>query len=173
VEIRVTKPFDRERLLDDLRTIHRGSLQATRSFAVAAIVVGGGGAALLQGFSGPSGLVAVLTLIAGYGIYIAIGAEWSLRRAADNLPATWREDAEMVLTEETVIQQQPTIRIEIRWAAITKAEVTPASWLLFYGPQQALSIPRTKLTNEHETRLLAHLDTMNIRPVDDSALKPA
>ncbi|MFC7482017.1 hypothetical protein ACFQX7_21010 [Luedemannella flava] len=47
MEIRVNKPFDPANSLADLRVIYRSSLAGARSFAIAAVAVGSGGAALV------------------------------------------------------------------------------------------------------------------------------
>ncbi|MGR6319378.1 YcxB family protein [Micromonospora soli] len=157
MEIRVNKPFDPARLLADLRIIYGDTLHATRSFAVAAVAVGAGGAILLLALSGMSGLVVVLLALAVYGVYLGFGNSRSLQRAVSDLPEICQHEALLIVTEDRIIQEQPSIRSEILWTAITRVVETDAGWLLFYGPRQAISLPREGMDHEQELQFRAHL----------------
>jgi hypothetical protein len=106
MEIRVNKPFDAARALADLRTIHADRLHARRSFAIAAVVVGVGGSALLMAFSGMSGLVVLLLALAAFGVYLGLGNARSLRSGVSDLPEIFQQDALLIVTQDRIVHEQ-------------------------------------------------------------------
>ncbi|WP_433320322.1 YcxB family protein [Micromonospora chersina] len=157
MEIRVNKPFDPARLLAELRIIYGDTLHVTRSFAVAAVAVGGGGAALLLTYSGMSGLVVLLLALAAYGVYLGFGNSRSLRRAVSELPEICQHEALLIVTEDRIVQEQPSIRSEILWTAITRVVETDDGWLLFYGSRQAISLPKEGMDEDQELEFRSFL----------------
>lgn len=159
MEIRVNKPFDGARLLADLRIVYSDTLHATRSFAIAAVVVGAAGAALLLAFSGMSGLVVLLLALAAYGLYLGFGTSRSLHRAVADLPEICQHDALLIVTADRIVQEHPSIRSEILWAAISRVVETDNGWLLFYGARHVISLPKDGLGEDQEAQFRAFLDT--------------
>ncbi|MGC5021315.1 YcxB family protein [Micromonospora sp. DT47] len=159
MEIRVNKPFDAARLLADLRIIYGDTLHVTRSFAVAAVAVGAGGGALLLTLSGMSGLVVLLLALAAYGVYLGLGNSRSLQRAVSDLPEICQHEALLIVTEDRIIQEHPSIRSEILWTAITRVVETDTGWLLFYGSRHAISLPKEGMGEDQEVQLRAFLAT--------------
>jgi hypothetical protein len=157
MEIRVIKPFDAARALADLRIVYADTLRAARSFAIAAMVVGAGGAALLVAFSGMSGLVILLLAVAAYGIYICLVNSRSLRRGVSDFPEIFKQDALLILTEDRIVQEQQAVRYEIPWTAITRVVESSTGWLLFYGPRHVISLPRDGLGEDQEQQFRAFL----------------
>ncbi|MEH0986415.1 YcxB family protein [Micromonospora sp. CPCC 205556] len=159
MEIRVSKPFDPARLLADLRIIYGDTLHSTRSFAVAAVAVGAGGAVLLLTFSGMSGLVGLLLALAAYGVYLFFGNSRSLGRAVADIPEICQHDALLIVTEDRITQEHPSMRSEILWSAISRVVETDAGWLLFYGSRQAISLPKAGMDEDQELQFRAFLTT--------------
>jgi hypothetical protein len=159
MEIRVRKPFDAARALADLRVIHADRLRAARSFAIATVVIGAGGAALLVASSGMSGLVVLLLVLPAFGIYLDLGSSRSLRHAVSDYPEILRQDALLILTEDRIVQEQQASRQELPWTAIQRVVETDTGWLLFYGRGYAVSIPRGGLRDDQESQFRAFLGT--------------
>ncbi|GAA1786620.1 hypothetical protein GCM10009682_06000 [Luedemannella flava] len=157
MEIRVNKPFDPANSLADLRVIYRSSLAGARSFAIAAVAVGSGGAALVLISDRMRLLAIVPLLLAAYGLYVGVGTSRSLRSAVAELPAACQEDAVVTVTDERIVEERPSMRSELAWTAITRVMESDASWLLFYGPRHAYSLPKAGLGPEQEARLRALL----------------
>jgi hypothetical protein len=157
MEIRVSKPFDAARALADLRIIHADRLHAGRSFAIAAVVVGAGGSALLMAFSGMSGLVVLLLVLAAFGVYLGLGNARSLRSGVSDLPEIFQQDALLMVTEDRIVHEQQAIRYEVPWTAITRVAEHDAGWLLFFGPRHAISLPKDGLGEDQKQQFRAFL----------------
>jgi hypothetical protein len=157
MEIRVSKPFDADRSLADLRILYADRLSAARSFGMAAVLVGAGGAALLLAFSGMSGLVVVLIALAAVGLYFAVDNSRSLRRGVSEWPEVLRGGSVIVVTEDRIVQEYPKVRNEVLWSAITRVVETRNGWLLVYGSRHAVSLPKDGLGEDQEAQFRAFL----------------
>jgi hypothetical protein len=157
MEIRVIKPFDAARTLADLRIIYADKLQAGRSFAIAAVIVGVGGAVLLVTLSGMNGLVVLLLALAAFGVYIAVGNSRSLRSGVSGLPKIFQQDALVIVTEDRIVHEQQAIRYEVPWTEVTRVAESDAGWLLFYGPRHAISVPKDGLAEDQASQFEAFL----------------
>jgi hypothetical protein len=159
MEIRVAKPFDAGRSLGELRIMYADRLHAARSFAMAAVLVGAGGAALLLAFSGMSGLVVVLLVVAAVGVYFGVGSPRALRRGVSELPDVIRCESVIVVTEDRIVQEYPMVRNEVLWSAITRVVETNNGWLLAYGPRHAISLPKDGLNEVQAAQFRGFLAT--------------
>jgi hypothetical protein len=163
MEFRINKSFDRERMLADLRVVYGDSLANARSFGIAAVGVGVGGAVLQLLLWEMNGLLLLLLGLAAFGLYVSYGAVRSLRQAVDDLPKACRQDSVIVVTDERISQEFPGIRSEIAWTVITRAVETDTGWLLFYGSQQAISVPVNSLTEVERSQFRDFVDVRNPR----------
>ena len=157
MEIRVIKPFDAARALADLRIIYADKLHAGRSFAIAAVIVGVGGAALLLAVSGMSGLVVLLLALAAFGVYIAVGNSRFLRGGVSGLPKVFQQDALLIVTEDRIVHEQQAMRYEVPWTEVIRVLEGDAGWLLFYGPRHAISVPKDGLAEDQVSQFKAFL----------------
>ena len=157
MEIRVIKPFDAARALADLRIIYADKLHAGRSFAIAAVIVGVGGAALLVALSGMNGLVVLLLALAAVGVYVGLGNSRSLRSGVSSLPKVLQQDALLIVTEDRIVHEQQAMRYEIPWTEVTSVVESDAGWHLFYGLRHAISVPKDGLTKDQASQFKAFL----------------
>ncbi|GHJ43883.1 hypothetical protein Cs7R123_12250 [Catellatospora sp. TT07R-123] len=157
LDLRVAQPFDRDRVLANLRLVHAPRLHKNRSFGIAAGLVGVGGAVLLLVYDRMSVYVVLLLMLAASGWYLRWATERWFTTGIDDLPAVCREDGVLTLTEDRIIQEFPQLRSELAWSAVVRAVETPAGWLLYYGRWHTVSVPRAGLTDEQIDQLRAFL----------------
>ncbi|AGZ38684.1 YcxB family protein [Actinoplanes friuliensis] len=146
MEIRVERAFDEQQTLANLRAAYADALRLQRSVGTTVAVVFAVLAVLLLVFSDATGLAFILLVVVAAGLFYRGLGDRKLRAMTAKLPALVRQVQVITLTSSRVRAEYPLMSVEIAWEAFEKFVETDTAWLLFYGGDQFLAVPKTGLT---------------------------